>query len=222
MHAGVLCREMVRVSITTPGTTRRRVLDLPDESEVAAVRRVVARELGSPYERLKLITDGKALEDERSSTPLTVKFVDGDSLIAMVVPKPPPRHISSRDGEIEDEDEDLRFKLPESATPLQRQVATFLRSKLKVPDVALIVLFSISLRTWLLTILWFVLLPLARRWDLGPLYIITTIFLVIFMNLGKRQPGEASAYSIFNEDFRELPGTLNAERLDRDIRAGQF
>lgn len=31
-----------------------------------------------------------------------------------------------------------------------------------------------------------------------------------------------SAYSIFNEDFRELPGTLNAERLDRDIRAGQF
>ncbi|KAG0569977.1 hypothetical protein KC19_6G129500 [Ceratodon purpureus] len=162
-----------------------------------------------------------------------------------------------------------RFKLPESATPLQRQVATFLRSKLKVPgiaanrlyvhtvnqhcmflnmirywqfgylyfastffltnlmssmgaDVALIVLFSISLRTWLLTILWFVLLPLARRWDLGPLYIITTIFLVIFMNLGKRQPGEASAYSIFNEDFRELPGTLNAERLDRDIRAGQF
>lgn len=31
-----------------------------------------------------------------------------------------------------------------------------------------------------------------------------------------------SAYSIFNEDFRELPGTLNADRLDRDIRAGQF
>lgn len=31
-----------------------------------------------------------------------------------------------------------------------------------------------------------------------------------------------SAYSIFNENFRELPGTLNADRLDRDIRAGQF
>lgn len=31
-----------------------------------------------------------------------------------------------------------------------------------------------------------------------------------------------SAYSIFNQDFRELPGTLNADRLDRDIRAGQF
>lgn len=45
--------------------------------QVAAVRQVVAHELGSPYERLKLIADGKALEDERSSTPLTVKFVDG-------------------------------------------------------------------------------------------------------------------------------------------------
>lgn len=31
-----------------------------------------------------------------------------------------------------------------------------------------------------------------------------------------------SAYSIFNEDFRELPGTLNAERLDGDIRTGQL
>lgn len=30
-----------------------------------------------------------------------------DSLIAVVVPKAPPKHISSRDGEIEDEDEEL-------------------------------------------------------------------------------------------------------------------
>lgn len=34
--------------------------------------------------------------------------------------------------------------------------------------------------------------------------------------------GICSAYSIFNEDFRELPGTLNAERLDGDIRTGQL
>lgn len=30
-----------------------------------------------------------------------------------------------------------RFKLPESATPLQRQLATFLRGKLKVPGNAI-------------------------------------------------------------------------------------
>lgn len=102
-----------------------------------------------PYERLKLISNGTALEDEKSSKPVVVNFVDGgtddlpsfsvflrnfcqdsqeyiaevtcygvpemsmsrigctDFLIAMVSPKPPPSHVSSRDGEIEDEDEDL-------------------------------------------------------------------------------------------------------------------
>lgn len=44
------------------------------------------------------------------------------------------------------------------------------------------------------------------------------LFWYIFYSTTK----SCSAYSIFNEDFRELPGTLNADRLDRDIRAGQF
>nr|CAB3452935.1 unnamed protein product [Digitaria exilis] len=52
--------------------------------------------------------------------------------------------------------------------------------------------------------------------------ILGTGFLIILLNLGRRQQGDVSAYSIFNEDFRELPGTLNADRIDRDIRAGQF
>ncbi|KAL2518081.1 ubiquitin family protein [Abeliophyllum distichum] len=64
--------------------------------------------------------------------------------------------------------------------------------------------------------------PVAQRLDVGPLYILGTGFAIIFYNLGHRQPGDVSAYSVFNEDFRELPGTLNADRLDRDIRAGQF
>ncbi|KAI3901605.1 hypothetical protein MKW92_039957 [Papaver armeniacum] len=75
---------------------------------------------------------------------------------------------------------------------------------------------------WAVIILWFALAPVAYRWDLGPLYILGTGFAIILLNLGQRQHGDLSAYSIFNEDFRELPGTLNADRLDRDIRAGQF
>lgn len=99
-------------------------------------------------------------------------------MIAMLVPKAPPKHISSRGGEIEDEDEDLvcaltegffdtclyevavseltidrhcwrlihcegaitfllatvqRFKIQDSATPLQRRLAQFMREKLRVP-----------------------------------------------------------------------------------------
>ncbi|KAL0055170.1 hypothetical protein WJX82_008128 [Trebouxia sp. C0006] len=36
-----------------------------------------------------------------------------------------------------------------------------------------------------------------------------------------RQQGEASAYSIFN-NFQELPGQLNAHRLDDQLRHGQM
>ncbi|CAI0470960.1 unnamed protein product [Linum tenue] len=94
--------------------------------------------------------------------------------------------------------------------------------RLKDNDMLLAGLFSLSAKVWAVIILWFILAPVANRWHLGPLYILGTGFAIIFLNLGRRQAGDVSAYSIFNEDFRELPGTLNADRLDRDIRAGQM
>ncbi|CAI0472945.1 unnamed protein product [Linum tenue] len=94
--------------------------------------------------------------------------------------------------------------------------------RLKDSDMLLAGLFSLSAKVWAVVILWFILAPVANRWHLGPLYILGTGFAIIFLNLGRRQAGDVSAYSIFNEDFRELPGTLNADRLDRDIRAGQM
>ena len=57
--------------------------------------------------------------------------------------------------------------------------------------------------------------------QVGALYVLATLMLLIFMNLGTRKPGEASAYSVFN-NFRELPGQLNANRLDDQIRRGQM
>lgn len=57
--------------------------------------------------------------------------------------------------------------------------------------------------------------------QMGPLYVLVSIVAVIFWNLGKRQEGEASAYSMFN-GFRELPGQLNAGLLDDQIRRGQM
>ncbi|MCO5600203.1 hypothetical protein L7F22_054312 [Adiantum nelumboides] len=114
----------------------------------------------------------------------------------------------------------IRFRAPDSASHCQKWVIQFLQKTLKLPDLFLILLFSVSLRGWIVLFGWFALAPVAYRWELGPLYILATAFAVIFFNLGKRQEGDISAYSIFNEGFRELPGTLNAERLDRDIRAG--
>jgi hypothetical protein len=47
-------------------------------------------------------------------------------------------------------------------------------------------------------------------------FIILTGFAVIFTGLGTRKPGEASAYSVFN-NFEELPGAFNAAAVDDNI-----
>jgi|TARA_B100001142_G_scaffold187917_1_gene187003 hypothetical protein len=44
----------------------------------------------------------------------------------------------------------------------------------------------------------------------------------VFAGLGTKKPGEASAYSLFNENFRELPGNFNAGDVDRVNRGGGY
>ncbi|KAK8335405.1 hypothetical protein V6Z12_A09G052200 [Gossypium hirsutum] len=138
------------------------------------------------------------------------------SLIVAVKPKAP----SGLD--IDDDEEDLKFQLPQSTSQWKKKLYSFLLNRLKLPDILLMAIFSLSLKAWILVILWFILAHVAHKWDLGPLYILGTGFCTIFLNLGRRQPGDVSAYSIFNEDFRELPGTLNADSIDKDIRTDQF
>jgi hypothetical protein len=57
--------------------------------------------------------------------------------------------------------------------------------------------------------------------QIGPLYVLVSVITLIYFNLGTRQPGQASAYSIFN-NFRELPGQLNADAFDQQLRNGQL
>lgn len=57
-----------------------------------------------------------------------------------------------------------------------------------------------------------------RVLDTFSLYIMATLFAMIFLNLGERKPGELSAYSVFNDGFEEILGTLNAKQFDREIR----
>ncbi|KAK9906447.1 hypothetical protein WJX75_001982 [Coccomyxa subellipsoidea] len=63
--------------------------------------------------------------------------------------------------------------------------------------------------------------PIASKYQVGEIYVLLTLMTVIFCNLGTRREGEASAYSIFN-NFRELPGQLNANMLDDQLRRGQM
>ncbi|KAL8112640.1 hypothetical protein AgCh_020084 [Apium graveolens] len=210
----------VQITLRTMGPSPPTRLNLPSSIKVHDLRKLVAENGRLPIENLRLILRGKVLRDSKDGNDLFIKLCDGDSMIAAVKPKPPARHV--RDVLEEDDDDDLKFQLPLSTSRWKRKFFTFLHDKLKLPDFLLLALFSLSLKMWVVIILWFILAPVAHRWDVGPLYILGTGFVIIFINLGKRQHGEMSAYSIFNEDFRELPGTFNADRVDRDIRAGQL
>ncbi|KAK7263326.1 hypothetical protein RJT34_30914 [Clitoria ternatea] len=210
--------EKVEIVLKTVGPTRPSRLLVPSSIKVRDLRRLIAENDNLPIDNLSLILRGSALSDTRNGDDVFIQLNDGDCLIVAVKPKPPVKDGHDND----DDDEDLKFRLPHSSSWWKKRLYTFLHDNLKLPDILLMVIFTLSMKAWILVILWFILAPVAHKLDLGPLYILATGFCLILFNLGKRQAGDISAYSIFNEDFRELPGTLNADRLDRDIRAGQL
>ncbi|TYI34426.1 hypothetical protein ES332_A03G008100v1 [Gossypium tomentosum] len=207
---------MVEITVKTIGPARPSRLHVPSSIKVLDLRKLIARKNHLPVENLKLILQGMVLHDHEDEDDIYVRFNDGDYLIVAVKPKAPVGL------DIDDDDEDLKFQLPQSTSQWKKKLYSFLRNRMKLPDIVLMAIFSLGLKAWALIILWFTLAPIAHKLDLGPLYILGTGFCLIFLNLGRRQPGDVSAYSIFNEDFRELPGTLNADAIDRDIRTGQF
>ncbi|WOL13231.1 hypothetical protein Cni_G22000 [Canna indica] len=215
--------DTVEITLKTIGPARPTRLRVPGTIKIKDLRRLVAAEFRLPEERLKLVLKGKTLQERKEKNDndgdALIRLQNGDSLIVAVVPKPPARYLQEAD---DDDDEDLKFRIPQSTNWLKKRIFLFLHEKLRLPDILLMAIFSISLKAWFGILIWFSLAPVAQKWGIGPIYILGTGFFIILLNLGKRQQGDASAYSIFNEDFRELPGTLNADRLDRDIRAGQF
>ncbi|KAK8481564.1 hypothetical protein V6N13_046967 [Hibiscus sabdariffa] len=207
---------MVEITVKTIGPARPSRLHVPSSIKVLDLRKLIAQKNHLPVENLKLILQGKVLHDREDEDEVYARLNDGDSLVVAVKPRAPVGL------SIDDDDEDLKFQLPQSTSRWKKKVYSFLLNRLKLPDIILMAIFSLSLKAWALVILWFILAPIAHKWDLGPLYILGTGFCLIFLNLGRRQPGDVSAYSIFNEDFRELPGTLNADAIDRDIRTGRI
>eukprot|EP01018_Ginkgo_biloba_P032278 Gb_22467 [translate_table: standard] len=209
----------VRIYVKKIGNARPRLIQISPSIKVSDLRRLVGVAVNLPIDQLKLFLHGVVLHDMKTGSEVHVNLNDGDTVIAVVAPKPPAKHIQNREA---DDEDDLQFNLPETTAQWKKELLCVLRDKWKVPDIVLMAIFFISLKIWAMIFLWFIMAPIAYRWDLGPLYILTTAFSLIFFNLGQRRQGDVSAYSIFNDGFRELPGTLNADRLDRDIRAGQF
>jgi hypothetical protein len=66
--------------------------------------------------------------------------------------------------------------------------------------------------------MWFLGWILFTHVEFGSLWIILSLFGLIFSNLGKKKEGDLSAYSVFNDGFQQLLGTMNAEQFDNEIR----
>lgn len=60
-------------------------------------------------------------------------------------------------------------------------------------------------------------LLLFHSFDFGKVYLILSLFGVVFSSLRHKEEGEVSAYSVFNTGFRRLLGTLTAEDFEKEI-----
>ncbi|XWS62117.1 hypothetical protein CRYUN_Cryun07bG0183600 [Craigia yunnanensis] len=157
--------KMVEITLKTIGPARPSRLHVPSSIRVLDLRKLIAGKNRLPVENLKLILQGKVLHDREDEDDIYIQLNDGDSLIVAVKPKVPVGL------NIDDDDEDLKFQLPQSTSGWRKKLYSFLHNRLKLPDILLMAIFSLSLKAWALIILWFILAPVAHKWDLGPLYV---------------------------------------------------
>eukprot|EP00884_Botryococcus_braunii_P015264 jgi/Botrbrau1/2420/Bobra.0395s0045.2 len=161
--------KMVVITIKTL-TGRPIVIEVDPELAVGQLRQKVARETGLPLERLKLVLKGKALTVETDKLHLQ----DNDVVLAVAAARAPPEHIKevAAGCDNDEEEEELRFRLSPDAPAWQRSLVAFLRARVGLPDVFLIILFSIRPRSWIILGAWLVGFPLAARLEVMPPYLL--------------------------------------------------
>jgi hypothetical protein len=97
-----------------------------------------------------------------------------------------------------------------------------MQDKFHAPELLLIWLFYVGPARLLVAAIVIAGARVAAVFELGPIYICLAIIITIFTHLGSKQEGEASAYSVFNPGVRRLPGQLDADDIDQQIRRGQM
>ena len=78
-----------------------------------------------------------------------------------------------------------------------------------------------DLKKLIIILIWIYFYKLFIEWEFGIIYFLCTIIVLIFTNLGKRKPGELSAYSVFNPNFEQLPGTLTSDMIQNGMGFGR-
>lgn len=146
-------------------------------------------------------------------------------IIAVPLPKGPDeaiRRAAAADKGIDDDEAELDvFAVPEDARPWERKLAHLLQRKLHLPDYLLIWIFHIGILQIFFGAAVLCVAPVVHSYGMGPPFLLTCMIIGIYGNLGRRRQGDASAYSIFN-NFQRLPGQLDADQIDHQVRRGQM
>jgi len=219
-------------------------VDVPAGASVSDVAAAVAKATLFPLDRLRLIHASTSLPLIGTTGPAPV--ADGDTLLAVAVPRAPPPSALGRvvtgpsagtrrrggdvgggggDGGDDDDDDDnhlIRVRLDPATRPLAAHAGRALL-RAGAPEAFVAVLLhprALRFLAWLGV--WAAGAKFASALGCGPPYLVLSLPLAIYCNLGRRRPGEASGYAIFNRGFRELPGTLNARGMDEALRRGQM
>lgn len=77
--------------------------------------------------------------------------------------------------------------------------------------------------TGLKILLWLLIWGFFIEVEFGAVYLVASglLFIVLSLRGGrKREPGELSAYSVFNKNFEAIEGTLSAEQFEKELRYG--
>ena len=73
------------------------------------------------------------------------------------------------------------------------------------------------------TFFWCCVAKMAYSYDLGPVFVLCSLFYFMFSNMSNaptttNKDGKLSAYSLFNKNFETLPGTFDAMAVERNVR----
>lgn len=212
-------------------------LEFPQATvDVEQLHQQAATALSIPADRFKLVLRGntitRAAAEEQSSSSMpqrrTVKLSSGDVLLVMPQRKAPSEALQRAAAEAagvdlpDEDDEPLRFSMRHDAWGWEKALGRFLQDKVNAPELLLVWLFHVGPARLLVLAAVLAGAKVASWYDLGPVYILLAIIITIFTHLGRKKEGEASAYSVFNPGVQRLPGQLDADVIDQQIRRGQI
>lgn len=196
------------VDVHLNGETHSIALD--GGASVEGLKRRLSTLSGIPTGTLQLVCAGEVLQDDEQR----VCDLQRTSLIAWTA-----RYSKVRSDDAHAAAEATRRKDQERRAELARPLwRRLLASARQHAPTVVAALRTVGPRTWLKLAVWFALMLVCRHYRLGQPFVITTLIVLMLSNLGERKPGEASAYTVFNDGMEALPGQLMMEDFEGELR----